>query len=57
MFERISDNESSLTTINRTDEESNIVIPKEYENPSKIYTLKKSTPKLLKPHGGVTLKR
>ncbi|MBR3898029.1 MAG: glycoside hydrolase family 13 protein [Bacilli bacterium] len=57
MFERIGEDFKTLTTINRTDKESLITIPSEYENHSKIYTLKKSTKNVLKPYGGITLKK
>lgn len=57
MFERIKEEISYLTYINRSDEERTITIPKQYENPKKIYTIKKSNIKTLKPKSGITLKR
>ena len=44
-------------SINRTNTPSEIILPSEYETPSKVYTLKKSTPRILTPYGGIALKK
>ena len=56
MFERLSEEEKALITINRTNEEKIIKVPSEYQKQSKIYTLKKSRRGYLSPYGGIAIK-
>ena len=57
MFERKSEDESSLVVVNRTGEEKEFNVPKEYEETDKVYSLKRSRPGHLSPYGGIALKR
>lgn len=56
-YERLSEYEKLFFLINRTNEYEEIEIPKEYQDSPKIYTLKKSTPKILTPYGGIAIKK
>ena len=56
-FERLTDDDQMFISINRTNTPSEIILPSEYETPSKVYTLKKSTPRILTPYGGIALKK
>lgn len=57
MFERKRNEKSVLVTVNNTGDEIDIHLPKEYEKSSSgIYTLRKSTPKSLKPYGAVAIR-
>lgn len=56
-YERLSEDEKLFFLINRTNEYEEIEIPKEYQDSPKIYTLKKSTPKILTPYGGIAIKK
>lgn len=57
MFERLGEEDKVLVTVNRTGEDKNFAIPGEYEkNNSGIYTLKKSLPGRLSPHGAAAVK-
>ena len=57
MFERYTPEESTLTTINRTNEYQEFYVPKEYRNKTKTYTLNKSKSGSLTPYGGITIKK
>ena len=57
MFERKNDEESSLVVVNRTNQEKEFNVPKEYETHDKVYSLKKSRPGVLSPYGGIALKK
>ena len=57
MFERYTPEESTLTTINRTNEYKDFYVPKEYQNKTKTYTLNKSRSGYLSPYGGITIKK
>jgi len=57
MFERFSKEEKTLTTINRTNEEKEFNIPREYQNKTKTYTLNNSKKGYLSPFGGITIKK
>ena len=52
MFERTSNDGDALITINRTPNKKKIVLPSKYETPNSLYTLNKSTKKILTPYGG-----
>lgn len=56
-YERIGDDNQMLFLINRTKDYEPITIPEDYQNSKKVYTLKKSTPNLLAPYGGIALKK
>lgn len=55
-YERLSEDEKLLFLVNRTNEYEEISIPEEYQSASKVYTLKKSTPRVLSPYGGIAIK-
>ena len=57
MFERYTDKDRALIAINRTNEEQDFYVPKEYQNKRKVYTLNKSIEGCLSPYGGITIKR
>ena len=57
MFERYTDKDRALIAINRTNEEKEFYVPKEYQNKRKVYTLNKSIEGYLSPYGGITIKR
>ena len=57
MFERILNEEKMLITINRTNKKGMILIPPEYENPDKIYTIDNIRTDSLEPCGGIALKK
>lgn len=57
MFERISEDEKMLVTINRTENELSCSLPSEYQNGKTAYTLKRSRPGTLTPYGGVVIKK
>ena len=57
MFERTNGDESSLVVVNRTSDEKEFNVPTIYQEPDKIYTLKRSKPGVLTPYGGIALKK
>ena len=57
IFERILNNEKMLITINRTDKKGVILVPPEYNNPDKVYSLNNSKSDYIEPFGGVALKK
>ena len=57
MFERYTKEEQALITINRTNEEKEFYLPKEYLNKTKTYTLNKSRTGYLPPYGGIAIKK
>ena len=57
MFERYNNKEKVLITINRTNEEKEFYLPREYQNKTKTYTLNKSKPGYLSPYGGIAIKK
>ena len=57
MFERTTDTDQALIAVNRTEEQQDIEIPKEYEDKEVIYTLKKSNKKTLAPYGAIAIKK
>ncbi|MBQ8471923.1 MAG: glycoside hydrolase family 13 protein [Bacilli bacterium] len=57
MFERYNNNESTLVTINRTPDEKEFILPREYKGKSKTYTLNNSKSGYLSPYGGVAIKK
>ncbi len=57
VYERYNKENKILVAINRSDEETSFPIPKEYNTPSKVYTLKNSKPGYLSPHGAVAIKK
>lgn len=57
MFERYTDKERALIAVNRTNEEKDFYVPREYRNKRKVYTLNKSKEGYLSPYGGITIKR
>lgn len=54
MFER---GEEILTVINRTNEEIDINLPKEYQKSSKTYSIRKTNKYILTPHNGLSIKK
>ena len=54
MFER---GDEILTVINRTAEEININLPKEYQKSSKTYSIRKTNKYILTPHNGLSIKK
>lgn len=56
-YERIGEENSMLVVANRTGDDTDFYIPKEYEKPAKIYTLKNSMPGHLRPYGAVAIKK
>ena len=57
MFERYTKQDRALITVNRTNEDKEIYIPKEYQHKKKVYTLNNSHEHHLKPYGGVVIKK
>lgn len=57
MFERYNNNESTLVAINRTPDEKEFILPREYKGKSKTYTLNNSKSGYLSPYGGVAIKK
>ena len=55
MFERINSEKKALIAINRTNEETLFKYPDEYEKHNGVYVLKKSSPGILTPYGGVSM--
>lgn len=56
-YERLSDEDKMFIAISRSPNQNNIILPEEYQSPSKIYQLKKSTPHILTPYGGIAVKK
>ena len=56
-FERIMGEERAFIVVNRTPEEHSFVVPKEYKDSEKVYTLKKSKPGMVGPYGGIAIKK
>jgi len=57
LYERISDREKMLVSVNKTDQEVDFLVPDEYKkNNNKVYTLKKSNINHLNPFGAVAVK-
>lgn len=54
-FERLLNNDKMLVLVNRTPFEQTFIVPKEYEQANKVYTLKKSRPGVLAPYGGIAM--
>lgn len=57
MFERVANDEKAYIAVNRTGEEKDFDIPKEYGDGEKIYSLKKSSNGHLGPYGAVVVKK
>lgn len=57
VYERADSENKILVAVNRSSEETDFNVPKEYETPSKVYTLKKSRPGYLSPHGAIAIKK
>lgn len=57
VFERIKDEQRILVVVNRTNEEQQFIVPEEYKQPSKVYTLKQSTPGTIPPYGAIAIKK
>ena len=57
MFERYTDKDRALIAVNRTNQEQDFYVPKEYRNKTKVYTLNKSKEGYLSPYGGITIKK
>ena len=57
MFERYTNKDRALIAVNRTNEEKDFYIPREYRNKRKVYTLNKSKEGYLSPYGGITIKK
>ena len=56
-FERILGEEKAFVVVNRTGEEHQFIVPEDYRDSDKIYTLKKSKPGVISPYGGVVIKK
>ena len=56
-YERKQETDCLLYLVNRTNEAEPITIPEAYQEHSKIYTLKKSTPNILTPYGAIAIKK
>ena len=56
-FERILGEEKAFVIVNRTGEEHQFIVPEDYRDSDKIYTLKKSKPGVVSPYGGVVIKK
>ena len=56
-WERKTDKEKMLITVNRTPVGTYFLVPPEYEEPDKVYTLGKSKPGYLDAYGGVAIKK
>ena len=56
-FERIMGEERAFIVVNRTGEEHSFILPEEYEDSEKVYTLKKSKPGMVGPYGGIAIKK
>ncbi len=56
-FERSDEDNRALITVNRSGEPQKIIVPSNYENPDKIYTLNDKDEKELSPYGGLVLKK
>lgn len=57
VYERYDEKNKILVAVSRVNEISNFDIPKEYQTPSKVYTLKKSKPGHLTPYGAMAIKK
>ena len=57
LFERSKENEKMFVLVNRTGKEVEFKIPPKYENPEKVYTLKKVNNHTIGPYGGVAIKK
>ena len=57
MYERYGNNSKILVAVNRSNEQIDFNIPKEYQNSSKVYTLKNSKPGYLSSHGAIAIKK
>jgi len=57
MFERYTKQDRALITVNGTNEDKEIYIPKEYQHKKKVYTLNNSHEHHLTPYGGVVIKK
>lgn len=57
VFERIKEEERMLVVVNRTNVEQKFIVPSEYSNADKVYTLKKSKPGEIGPYGGIAIKK
>lgn len=56
-FERINNQDKILVLVNRTPYEQAFLVPKEYEQVEKVYSLKRSKPGLLSPYGGIAMRK
>ena len=56
-FERTTGKDRMLITVNRTNKGTYFLVPPEYEEPDKVYTLKKSKLGYLDAYGGVAIKK
>ena len=56
-FERIMGEERAFIVVNRTGEEHSFIVPEEYKDSEKVYTLKKSKPCMVGPYGGIAIKK
>lgn len=56
-FERYDELNKMLITVNRTNVGTRFLVPPEYNDPEKVYTLKKSKPGYLDAYGGVAIKK
>ncbi len=55
MFERNGDDASALVAVNRTGEESRIILPSNFDSYDRVYSLNDSNEKKINPYGGITL--
>ena len=55
MFERKGEDASALVAVNRTGEESRIILPSNFDSYDRVYSLNDSNEKKINPYGGITL--
>ena len=56
-FERKTDDESAIITVNRTNDTQKLILPERFEEHLDAYSLKDSTKDEIKPYGGLVLKK
>ena len=57
LFERFNDENNYLVQVNRTENDINLKIPEKFLNSEIIYRLNDKDDKIIKPYGGVVLKK
>ncbi len=57
MFERSNDDASAFVTVNRTGNDQKLILPKGFQEHTDAYSLNNSTKEIIKPYGGLVLKK